>query len=614
MNIEVTTVSQEKEKASESLAIVSVMSAKQLKQLGALTLYEALSYLPGIQLNETYMGYTVLTFRGLTPGLYNNKALFMINGHPLHEKLFGSSHLEFLPLEMVERIEVVRSHASVLYGTNAISGVVNVITKQGTENDNEVNMRAGSFNHAYGSLSLHTANISMGASYQNDDGYSFSGTKDEDGLDVNKPYQNDLKNVFLDAYGEQWRVQASYFSSQKEKLGLTATNKSGGINDYTSFYLDANKAFTLGSGELNLWIRYDYMDKKLNTIAFPTNATTVTNIAERYSGELQYKEKLNKDLHYIVGAVYEYDKTDPLLFVDQTDGSVITSVSPFLGQYDTTNIALYMQVQYKLLEDLKTILGVRFEDNSDTQSNFNPRVGLNYSYSSDTNFKILYSEAYRSPTFLEKYASATGIILGSKNLKREHVQTAELSVDTRLNKNNSLQVSLFHSYLYNEITRRPTGSGTEKEYYNADGIQTYGLELELTSKLSQKAELYLNTAYTDGKHLKHETADINIDNLAHYTANMILNYNFTPQWSSAFSSQYISAKEYMLNSGESGKIAAYNLSNITLTYKNRPFEANLYLKNIFDAEYTYPESVRKNIKEIPGGAGASAYLNLHYYF
>lgn len=613
MNIEVTTVSQEKEKASDSLAIVSVMTASQLKQMGALTLYEAISFLPGVQLNETFMGYTVLTFRGLSPGLYNNKALFMINGHPLHEKVFGSSHLEFLPLEMVEHIEVVRSPASVLYGTNAISGVVNVITKQGTDNKNEVALRAGSFNHAYGSLSLHSANISMGASYQNDDGYNFSGTKDENGEDVNKPYQNDLKNIFIDAYGEQWRVQAAYFSSQKEKLGIVATNDSSGINDYESYYLDANKAFNIGSGELNLWLRYDNMDKKLNTIAFLSNPTTITNMSQRYSAEIQYKEKLNTDLRYIVGLLYEYDKTNPLLFVDQTNGAILPP-SPYQENYTTTNMALYSQVQYQILENLKTVVGLRFEDNSDTKTNFNPRLGLNYHYSSDTSLKLLYSEAYRSPTFLEKYANASGILLGDKDLRREHVSTAEVSIDTKINKNNSLQVTLYHTLLHDEITRRATGNGTETEYYNSDGIETYGAEVELRTLVSEHSELLLNTTYTNGKHLQHDEGDNNIDDVAHLTANMILNYNFTAHWSSAFSTQYISQKEYMLNSGERGQINSYNLSNLTVSYMNKPFEVNLYLKNIFDEEYTFPESVRNNIKELPGGAGASAYLNFYYYF
>ena len=347
---------------------------------------------------------------------------------------------------MVERIEVVRSPASVLYGTNAISGVVNIITKQGEENDNEVLVRGGSFNHAYGSLSLHSANISMGASYQNDDGYSFSGTLDEDNQPIDKPYQNDIKNIFLDAYGEEWRVQAAYFSSQKEKLGLVATNASGGINDFSSFYIDANKIFKIGTGELKLWVRYDQMDKKLNTVNFPANPTTVTNLVQRYSSEIQYKDKLSKDLSYIVGGVYEYDMTDPLLFVDQTDGS-IHPASPFKEKYTTTNMALYTQVQYNILDNLKTIIGLRYEDNSDTKSKLNPRVGLNYRYSKETNFKLLYSQAYRSPTFLEKYSDATGILVGDRALRREQIETIEFAVDTKLNERNALLITLYNSYL-----------------------------------------------------------------------------------------------------------------------------------------------------------------------
>ena len=145
-------------------------------------------------------------------------------------------------------------------------------------------------------------------------------------------------------------------------------------------------------------------------------------------------------------------------------------------------------------------------------------------------------------------------------------------------------------------------------------MKTYGIEAELTSILSQKIELRLNGSYIDEKHLQHNSGEHDIDNIAHYTANMILNYNFNSYFGGALSSQYISQKAYTLTTGETGEIAAYNLTNITLSYQNKPFEANLYLKNIFDTEYTYPESVRQNIKEIPGGAGASAYLSLRYYF
>lgn len=131
MNVEVSTVSQKKENANKTTAVVSVITASQLEELGVHNVYEALSYLPGININETYMGYSVVTFRGVTPGLYNTKVLFMVNGHPVHERLFGSSHAEYIPIEIIKRIEVVKTPSSVLYGSNAISGVVNIITKRG---------------------------------------------------------------------------------------------------------------------------------------------------------------------------------------------------------------------------------------------------------------------------------------------------------------------------------------------------------------------------------------------------------------------------------------------------------------------------------------------------
>jgi len=616
MSINVTTVSQEEEKASESLAIVSVLTSTQLKQMGALNLYEALSFLPGIQINETYVGYSVLTFRGVTPGLYNNKALFMINGHPVHEKLFGSSHLEFIPLDMVDRVEVVRSPSSVLYGTNAISGVVNVITKQGKEFSNELVVRGGSNDHRYGSVNIYDTHISMSASYQKDNGYNFSGTKDDLGQNIDKSYQNDLSNVFLDMYWDTWRIQAAYYRSEKEKLGLTTNIQGGGINKYKSFYVDVNKAFRLGSGTLNIWLRYDNMDKNLETEKFPDpingNPITVENRTQRYSGEIQYKNSINKDFKYILGVNYEYDKTDPLLFIDQTDGG-IHPFSPFLKEYTTNNVAVYSEMKYSFSNKLTGVVGLRVEDNSDTDTALNPRLGLNYKYLPDSYLKILYSEAYRSPTFLEKYADSIGTLLGDEDLNREKIRTLELGIDSKLNKNNTIQVTIYYLKLEDEIIRRSTGNGTEVEYYNSDSLTNYGLEVSLNSILNEKSEFMINGSYVDGER-KDNGDNKNIESVAHYTANLMYTYHINTKWSSTLSDQYVSKKDYTTNLGESGSLINYNLTNITVSYLNKPFEANLYLKNIFDEAYTYPEPVKNDIKEIPGGAGISAYLTMRYYF
>jgi len=360
------------------------------------------------------------------------------------------------------------------------------------------------------------------------------------------------------------------------------------------------------------------VDRELDTQSFLNlstgnpitgNAVTMENSVQRYSTELQYKDHAFRDLYYIVGVSAEYDETDPALFIDKTDGST-SPLSPIKDKEKTNNFAFYAQGKYRFNDKLVGIVGARIEDNSDTGNALNPRVGLNYEYFAKTYFKLLYSEAYRSPAFIEKYADVPNVLLGDKTLDREKIRTIELGFDSQLNQQNSLQVTTFYSELENQITRRTQDSGKGTQYYNGPDLKTYGLEIALNSIINDKTELMINGSYVDGK----QDPDDHVDFIANFTANAMLTYHFTSQWSATLSDQYIGAKSYHTTSNEDGEVDAYNLTNISLSYVQRPFEANLYLKNIFDVSYSYPEPVRSNLKELPGGAGISTYLTLRYYF
>jgi len=158
----------------------------------------------------------------------------------------------------------------------------------------------------------------MGASYQNDDDYDYGGTVDEFGQTIDKEYQNDLGNVFLDIHGDDWRFNGAYYNSKKEKLAINPILQHGGTNDYESYYLDLNKKFKIGSGTLNTSLRYDYTQRDINTQQCPNpfsgNPIVAENDIKRYSAEIRYKDKFSDDLSYTVGANYEYDNTDPFLF------------------------------------------------------------------------------------------------------------------------------------------------------------------------------------------------------------------------------------------------------------------------------------------------------------
>ena len=639
MNVTVTTASQEEETLLETPAIVSVITAQQLKEWGVQNVYEALSFLPGIVVNETYMGYSVVTFRGVTPGLFNNKALFMINGHPSYERLFGSGHTEFIPIEAIKRIEVVRSPSSSLYGTNAVSGVVNIITKQGDENANEVTTRVGSNDHYYGNFNLYNANMTLSGSLQKDRGYDYGGTLAENPgnlvsgaphiVDMN--YQNDLANLFLDVHDETWGVTAAYSKHEEGRYGFNPWVWLNGINEQESFYLDVNKNFTIDDGQLNLWLRYDYADKVYNAGEFPFPAgtahpsvagrtsteTTMYNTVQRYSAEIQYKKKVSDAFSYIVGMTGEYDESTSLDFLYDDDGTR-NGNGGFTVSPHTKTYAAYGQVKYHFNEDWMGIAGLRGEENDVVGfSGIVPRLGLTYRAAKDTYIKALYSEAFRTPVFLEQYVNVPGFTFGDINLDREEVKNYELALDSALNKENKLQVTLYYLELRKEITRRPAG-GTATEYFNAPGRNMYGIEAEWKSILNQSFEMTLNASYSDGEDKTIEYLEPGFDGsapfIANYTANAIFTYHMNKQWTGTLSDQFVGSKEYVLQDGTRGSIGHYNLTNLVLTYSNFPFESSLSIKNIFDEKYTYPEPVRRNLYETPGGPGTTAYLTVRYKF
>lgn len=641
LNVEVTTASQEKESLLETPAIVSVITSKQLQEWGVHSVYEALSFLPGITVNESYTGNTIVTFRGVTPGLFNNKALFMINSHPVYERLFGSAQVEYIPLDAIERIEVVRSPASVLYGTQAISGVVNIITKQGDRNQNEVVLRAGSNEHFYSALSLHETHVSISGSFQKDKGYSYTGLAEDpkypNGTSivsgaphiVDLDYQNDLNTLFVDVHDKDWRIQGGYFRQKDMKFGFNPWVWLSGVNDQESFYVDLYKRFEVSSGALEISLRYDYADKVYDAGEFPfpsggpfdngmsDTSSTLFNTVQRYSGELKFRDHIGSDLGYIVGTSFEYDKTTPMTFAYDIDGSTNPNVG-FPDKQHYENYGVFTQFKYRFSPKWSAIAGVRVDRNSNNaQTHPVPRLGITYKAGEETYIKALYAEAYRSPIFHEKYAHVAGAASSEQEIGREEIKTYELALDSRLNAENTLQVALFWLNLEDEITRRPA-AGTSTEYFNAPGREIYGIEASWLTLLNESTDLSLNASYMDGKDKTLEELSAGFDGdapfIANYTLNATLSYHLNSRWSGTLSDQFVSSKEYLLQDGTQGSISNYNLTNLVLTYKKRPFEGSLSLKNIFDETYAYPEPVRRNLTQLPGGAGATGYLTLKYFF
>jgi len=162
----------------------------------------------------------------------------------------------------------------------------------------------------------------------------------------------------------------------------------------------------------------------------------------------------------------------------------------YSGEIKTHNVAGYTQY----------ILGLRGEDNSDSGgSGFLPRLGVTHQIIPDTYIKLLYSEAFRAPMFIEKFVNLPNVLIGDENLKRETIKSFEIGLNSKINKTNQLQVAVYRLDLEDEILRFPSTSTPATKYVNGAGKEMQGIEIECRSILNDLFEMILNASYVDGK-------------------------------------------------------------------------------------------------------------------
>ena len=146
-----------KQSIENSPIIIDIITKEQIRDFNADDLYELISYLPGVEMMETFFGRTMLNFRGVKNFNYTNKVLLTINGKPMFEPVNGSFFMELIPINAIERIEVIRGQGGTLLGTNAYSGVINIVTTKGIDPSDKLHLQT--------LMSIHNINLTTTAEY-----------------------------------------------------------------------------------------------------------------------------------------------------------------------------------------------------------------------------------------------------------------------------------------------------------------------------------------------------------------------------------------------------------------------------------------------------------------
>lgn len=481
LNASVTTVSKSAEKQSDAPGIISVITKDDLERFGGTTLKDILERVPGLISSTTFfVDATTIAARGDQIKNTSGHILMLINGRPLRETTDGGINSEMynaFPVNVIERIEIIKGPGSVLYGSDAFSAVVNIITRKAEGMSVSVS-GTGTADSGYGSSG--TATVKLG-----DLGIVVGGRYLKKDWDVtyettDRTTQRDTtttlsipdkatggymginyKGLNLTSSYNEWASRAVSGGNGEERWEKFFTNLGYSLTMNPIWSMDINATYTQSRDDISVAVKKSY-----NAVAEWTNFVTISD-----------KSKL------VVGGLFNRIHAKEMNFMMGGPGG--GSSEPTEVAYGTKdNFAFYVQVDYRLLDNLKLIGGAQANKAEDIDLNIVPRAGVIWYPIPRINVKALYSSAFRAPSIAELTLQSGGV-KGTATLTPEKVATIDLGVNYQ-GEQAQVGVNAFHSEMTDIIS-------VLNGYYTNNASVTFQ-GIEFTSAYYINKSLYLNAS------------------------------------------------------------------------------------------------------------------------
>ncbi len=469
----------------------------------------------------------------------------LVNGIPITSAFLGnrSNEMGGMPLENVQRIEVIRGPGSALYGADAFAGVINVITKNAANiNGTEFGVRAGSFNTSdaymqYGGK-MGTLDAAFYLREGNTNGSQAILQKDAVGASGPLSTENTSIDARADLSRDAWRFRASY---QHRDLGLGAGL--GGALDPNARVVESRMYLDLNYDQANWaqnWdvsgvagyynLKQDPADPYFTLVpagvipGFPNGMIGNPAHSEQhphgsisavYTGFEQHRVRIGtgaqiNDL-YSVSEVKNFTATfgpqpgNPPVLVDATGNPALVYEMP----HKRTVEYAFAQDEWSIAKDWTLTAGVRNDHYSDFGGTTNPRLALVWDAAYNLEVKAMHGSAFRAPSFSELYSINNPVTDGNPSLQPERIVSDELAFSWQQTIRLKSNLNFFHYRMSNTIfpvgvvfqnVGGQTGRGLEwEETYDATG------NLRLTGNISLQRSIDDTTGQDAGlaphKHL-----------------------------------------------------------------------------------------------------------------
>lgn len=542
----------------EAPSAVEIVDSKKLEQTQAKTLHDALKGALGVNVFNDFQGRSNVSIRGSE----SRHVLIMVDGKRMGGELSYNSanawDVDRIRMEDVEKVEIIRGPAGALYGSDAIGGVINVITKTPNKNIAEINYEYGWYENGKGAgykSNLYLQGAENNYSYKINAGLNknrpyevsegneanFYGKDQPLSLNVGYTFDNGNKLSFdvsrLKENNQEHSFSSKVTPSMHPMMPTTVTNKNGVVkndNKRTDYALTYS-----GNDNKHDWMFRAYKsvydknytsqsreDKFKNGVLAESKVSNKFDTVKRTLSTIEGKDTINlSDKHKLTaGFEYRQDKSAGTRIKKNPAG--MSNVHDAYDEAEINYLAAYVQDEIKPDAKWLVIPSVRYDHSDKFGSEITSQIGTTYNAADDVRIKAVIGQGYKTPTVNELYhywemfpgawhnMGPMGMQFvpgkfyeGNPDLKPEKSLSYELAIEKDWGEKATVHLGAFRNEVKDLIETYGTGAFTNNTTHpglaEQDAIQHYrnvpeailqGVELYGSHRLGK--DIYLNAGYT----------------------------------------------------------------------------------------------------------------------
>ncbi|WP_282109987.1 TonB-dependent receptor [Shewanella algicola] len=572
-------------------ANVDVIDAADIEMSGASNLTDLLRGQSGIQVSDNNSG-AVFSMRGFSASQAVNNTLILVDGRRLNNIDISAPSVESIPLNLIERVEILSGSAGVLYGDQAVGGVINIITKAPTQTAGGLQVSGGSFDtyEVKGDISgaiNDTWRYFLAGSYNQSDNYRDNNDNETGSILGRIQYQTDVEDFY---------VEVNYFDNDRQAPGaLTLAQYQDNPRQVASFSEGEY------SHEMTTALRTGYQYQLTDVWALGADLT----YSDSLTTSLLYGSagRIERDLLSFspkATAHYQLEHGELILVtgVDVSRGEADFDTLYIQRNNEQTMQSAYVQATVPLSSTLSYVVGGRYSEVTDDLSDqlLYPEgveldndahafeLGLNYRPSAEHRFYVRANDNFRFAKVDEQAYTPLDVQGLDPQTGRSYEAGWDYITATQTLKINAYQLELEDEIVYDgSRTDGPYGGGAN---VNADESRRFGVSSSYEVQLSKDWLMGASYDYIDAEFTQGDNDGKALSWVAEHSGKVFMSYDFADNWQTFVEGIY-TGERYMEgdNSNADDKLDSYVLTNLALNYRRNAWTASVRIDNLLDEDY-----------------------------